>query len=229
MMARAASAVPVRPRPPRQATSTRSPACARRCAACRASSASARSVGIQKSGQRIHRCGQAGSGPSAKSRAKSAGLTASLIRRPRTRGPVGSVTSPASSSQESLITGLPGSADSSSWPNTPSSPACSPAYSPLGNVRLGGSLPVPDFPWTLPAISSRDKPTHPGYSPDAHADSVQPGHGASGGPQGRAGRRVRAWLPLGSGRPPRSAAAATARRSPAAGPASAGHPVRTGD
>ncbi len=99
--ANAASAVPVLPRPPRQATSTASPSRARRRISLNPSKASSRSRGTQKSGQTIRRCGHGGIGPSANANRKSArssGISPSF--RPRTRAPEGNTTvllTPASS------------------------------------------------------------------------------------------------------------------------------------
>lgn len=133
--ARAASTVPVRPTPPRQATSTRWPAYARRHASRIASSASAGSRGTQKSGQRTRRCGQAGAGPGARSRAKSAGpAVGAAIGRARTAAPPGSTTSPLRS-----VHAVPVSTRSL-WPGCPQPGA------PVGPLVRRAPLPIRALP-----------------------------------------------------------------------------------
>jgi hypothetical protein len=95
-----AIALPVRPRPPKHATSTRSPATARRCASANASRASVLSLGSQKSRQRNHRYGHATSRGGEASRNRlhcGSGATGAPARipRPRRRVPSGSSMTPA--------------------------------------------------------------------------------------------------------------------------------------
>ncbi len=93
-----ANAVPVRPRPPWQATSTRCVAL-RRNASANASAASARSLGSRKSGQRTHRTGHGStSGWCADSSSAHSGTGPGGVgppaRRPRTRRPDGNLSTP---------------------------------------------------------------------------------------------------------------------------------------
>jgi hypothetical protein len=95
-----AIAVPVRPWPPQHATSTRSPAAARKCASANEVRASDLSLGSQKSRQRNHRCGHATSrgGEASSSRlhcGSGATRAPARIPRPRRRVPSGSCTHPA--------------------------------------------------------------------------------------------------------------------------------------
>lgn len=82
-----AIAVPVRPRPPEHATSTRSPAAARRWASTSASQASAWSAGRRKSGHRTQRTGHGaggrrGGGPTpARALRRRGGLVLAVLRR----------------------------------------------------------------------------------------------------------------------------------------------------
>ena len=99
--ARHAMAVPVRPRPPRQAISTRSHSL-RRHTSSRASRAARRSDGSRKSGHRSQACGHGTAGGSRPSRYRpySGSLPSGSARRkarPRTRRPDGSTTTPAPS------------------------------------------------------------------------------------------------------------------------------------
>ena len=108
---RCSPVVPVRPRPPRQAISTRSHSL-RRHTSSRASRAARRSDGSRKSGHRSQACGHGTAGGSRPSRYRpnSGSRPAGSARRkarPRTRRPDGSTMTPAPSCSHAPHTKAP--------------------------------------------------------------------------------------------------------------------------
>ena len=193
-MARQASAVPVRPRPPAQAISTRSVA-ARCQASVNVGRTSARSAGRRKSGQRSHRDSQGTSGGGWPSKyTPKAGLGPSgsgrLRPRPRTSLPEGSRMIPgAEGSQNSPTAGWylsrPGPQDRSTGWNGQWEPARQSAPRPRFTARLRPSRKDPGAAvaptaynpgWDGPGNGARRGSGHRRHRPGnpSHAAALRP-------------------------------------------------------